>query len=191
MSIRIWVALFIKTLGLGAVAALFFGLILLNPFSTGNFLGFFVTTAIMGLLFSAISQMGFFAYLTLHRIGLGMFKSHSLWSKVQWVLIAFTFFDLVYLRYQAFAKDHESVFSYLVLPVILLVVSYIVAEIKKRETNHYAFVPTMFLMFVVTAIEWIPDLRTNDQWLWIMGGTLLACNTYQVLKLHRLLRANQ
>ena len=29
----------------------------------------------IGLIFSLVSQMGFFAYLTVHRFGLGIFKS--------------------------------------------------------------------------------------------------------------------
>jgi len=52
----------------------------------------------VGLIFSILSQMGFFAYLTIHRFGLGIFKSRSLWNAVQVFLILFVLFDLVYFR---------------------------------------------------------------------------------------------
>ena len=68
----------------------------------------------MGFLFSVISQMGFFAYLTVHRFGLGIFKSVSLWNAVQVVLILFVLFDFVYLRYENFAEPGESFFLILV-----------------------------------------------------------------------------
>ena len=54
----------------------------------------------VGLIFSVISQAGFFAYLTIHRFGLGIFK--SLWNPVQILLVLFVVFDLVYLRYTSF-----------------------------------------------------------------------------------------
>ncbi|ALA52679.1 KinB signaling pathway activation protein [Shouchella clausii] len=57
--------------------------------------------------FSLVAQMGFFAYLFLHRFGLGLSKSHTLWNRIQWVLIVFVFFDLVYFRYIAFGKEHS------------------------------------------------------------------------------------
>ena len=39
----------------------------------------------LGLIFSVISQMGFFSYLTIHRFGLGIFK--NLWNAVQLVIV--------------------------------------------------------------------------------------------------------
>ena len=67
--------------------------------------------------------MGFFAYLTVHRFGLGIFKSVSLWNAVQVVLILFVLFDLVYLRYDNFAKQGESSFPYIGLAALLLIIS--------------------------------------------------------------------
>ena len=70
----------------------------------------------IGLIFSLVSQMGFFAYLTIHRFGLGIFKSVSLWNGVQIVLILFTLFDFVYFRYKAFGQEGEGIFFILSLP---------------------------------------------------------------------------
>ncbi len=137
--------------------------------------------------FSLISQMGFFAYLTLHRFGLGLFKSQHLWNRVQVVLIAFVFFDLIYFRYIAFAGENETIFHYFITPTILLAYSIFIAFIKSKETNKGAFIPALFFMYVVTTIEWVPALTVNDpKWLWIYLTPLLVGNTWQLLLLHRL-----
>jgi KinB signaling pathway activation protein len=141
----------------------------------------------MGFLFSVISQMGFFAYLTIHRFGLGIFKSASLWNGVQVVLILFVLFDLVYLRYESFAASGESILSYIGLAATLLIVSLIVAWYKAKQTNREAFIPALFFMIVVTVIEWVPVLRVNEKsWLLLMMFSLLACNAYQLLILQKL-----
>ncbi|MHC0039167.1 KinB-signaling pathway activation protein [Pseudoneobacillus sp. C159] len=141
----------------------------------------------VGLIFSLISQMGFFAYLTVHRFGLGIFKSAKLWNSVQVVLIGFVLFDLVYLRYISFAKKGEGMFPYLALACIVLLVGIIVAYFKAKQTNKEAFIPALFFMVVVTTIEWVPVLRPNEKsWVYLMGLALLVCNAYQLLTLHKI-----
>jgi KinB signaling pathway activation protein len=131
--------------------------------------------------------MGFFAYLTIHRFGLGIFKSVSLWNAVQIVLILFGLFDLVYLRYENFANPNGSILPYFGPAIILLVVSLTVAWFKTKQTNRDAFIPAMFFMIVVTLVEWVPVLRVNEKsWLYLMMFALLACNAYQLLILHKL-----
>lgn len=142
---------------------------------------------VMGFLFSVISQMGFFAYLTVHRFGLGIFKSVSLWNAVQSVLILFALFDLVYLRYVNFAKSGESIFPYFLPAVVLLLVGLSVSWFKVKQTNPSAFIPALFVMVVVTLVEWVPVLRVNERsWLYLMMFSLMACNAYQLLILHKL-----
>ncbi|PLR80524.1 KinB-signaling pathway activation protein [Bacillus sp. V33-4] len=138
----------------------------------------------VGLIFSIISQMGFFAYLTIHRFGLGIFK--ALWAPVQVVLIAFVLFDLVYFRYQAFGEG-TSVLPYVIVAVFILAVGLVVANRKARQTNKAAFIPALFFMTVVTVVEWVPALRVNEEgWLYLMLFPLLVCNAYQLLILHKL-----
>lgn len=145
----------------------------------------FVWLVGVGFIFSVISQMGFFAYLTIHRFGLGVFK--SLWNAVQLVLIGFVLFDLVYLRYTAFAEEEESVISYVAVAGALLIVGLIVAYVKMKQTNKQAFIPTLFFMIVATIIEWVPVLRENSGgWFYFMLIPLLACNAYQILTLHKI-----
>lgn len=141
----------------------------------------------MGFLFSLVSQLGFFAYLTVHRFGLGIFKTASLWNSVQVVLIIFGLFDIVYWRYAKFAKPGESLLPYLVPTIIILCAALVSAWIKKKETNSGAFIPALFVMTVVTIVEWVPAIKENSpKWLYLMLFALLACNAYQLLILHKL-----
>ncbi|PGZ98921.1 KINB signaling pathway activation protein [Bacillus pseudomycoides] len=196
MNSRKWVRLFLTTLFLGGSSTIFIGFILewdkYNKFFQ-NFDGkeiLMISFWLLGIgfIFSVISQMGFFAYLTIHRFGLGVFRSPSLWNAIQIFLIAFVLFDFVYLRSVLIANGNASLGVNILVAGALFVFGAIVAYIKSKETNKKAFVPALFFMIVVTVIEWVPALRINDaNWLYLMVVPLLLCNAYQVLMLHRLI----
>lgn len=195
MTSRNLVRLFMTTLGVGGLTTAVVGFIVrwnelqhyLVELQYVDIITAIVWFIVMGFLFSVISQMGFFAYLTIHRFGLGIFKSVSLWNAVQVVLILFALFDLVYLRYDNFAKSGESIFPYLIPALILMAVSLAVAWFKMKQTNKQAFIPALFFMVVVTIVEWVPVLRENSSnWFYLMLSALLACNAYQLLILHKL-----
>lgn len=195
MTSRNWVRLFMTTSLIGGLTTALVGLIVrwdeFQPifvhFKIVEILSVLIWLIVMGFLFSVISQMGFFAYLTVHRFGLGIFKSLSLWNAVQAVVVLFVLFDLVYLRYQAFSKEGDSVIPYLGPALFLLVAGLLVAWMKSRQTNKDAFIPALFFMVVVTVIEWVPVLRVNEQsWFYLMLFALLVCNAYQLLILHKL-----
>ncbi len=140
----------------------------------------------LGLLFSIISQTGFFVYLFINQFGLSLFR--TFWPTVQVLLIAFVVFDLVYFPYNAVGGD-VSLFWFILMAAGILGYGWIIAKIKARETNQRAFIPALFLMVVMTAIEWVPGLRTSGtDYAWLMIISLLACNTYQLLVLHRITR---
>lgn len=181
--------MFITTLLVGSLAGMITGLIVEAHLFKG--IADFIVLAIwlfgVSSIFSLISQMGFFAYLTVHRFGLGIFRSVKLWNAVQIVLIAFVLFDLVYLRYTAFAEEGDSLLPYFIPALLLLVIGLIVAYFKQKETNRETFVSALFFMTVVTTIEWFPVLRANDfQWVTIMFVVLVVSNAWQLMLLHRL-----
>jgi KinB signaling pathway activation protein len=193
MKIKNWVYLFGTTLFIGGIVGLLTGMVIereqfIASLSNGAYLDvLFALTWLFGLslIFSLISQMGFFAYLTVHRFGLGIFR--SLWNPVQWLLIAVVILDLVWLRYASFSEKGDSILPYLFTALFLLLFGIVVAMIKSKQTNSRAFVPALFFIVVVTTIEWFPVLRINDQkYLWLMLFPLLACNTWQLLILHKL-----
>ncbi|CUB13617.1 hypothetical protein BN2127_JRS1_04959 [Bacillus cereus] len=196
MNSRKWVRLFFTTLFLGGVSTVIIGFVL----EWDKYVKFFqnsdgkeilaVSFWLMGVgfIFSVISQMGFFAYLTIHRFGIGMFRSSSLWNIVQLFFIAFVLFDFVYLRSVLIANGEVSLGNNILVAGVLFIFGAIVAYIKSKETNKKAFVPALFFMVVVTILEWVPALRINDtDWLYLMVIPLLLCNAYQLLILHRLI----
>ncbi|TCJ76924.1 UNVERIFIED_ORG: KinB signaling pathway activation protein [Bacillus cereus] len=196
MNSRKWVRLFFTTLFLGGISTVILGFVL----EWDKYAKFFQNLDVkeilavsfwlmgVGFIFSVISQMGFFAYLTIHRFGLGMFRSSSLWNSVQLFFIAFVLFDFVYLRSVLIANGEVSLGNNILVAGVLFMFGAIVAYIKSKETNKKAFVPALFFMVVVTILEWVPALRINDtDWLYLMVIPLLLCNAYQLLILHRLI----
>ena len=123
---RKWVRLFLTTLLIGGIATAAVGIVLnwkefghlLVRFEVIEFLAVLLWHVGVGFIFSVISQAGFFAYLTVHRFGLGMFR--SLWNAVQLVLIIFVLFDLVYFRYMVFADKGDSIIPYVLTAVFIL-----------------------------------------------------------------------
>ncbi|PEC48279.1 KinB-signaling pathway activation protein [Bacillus sp. AFS077874] len=195
MTSRKLVRLFLTTLLVGGIATILTGILYgykeyFGYVQDGRFIKLLVEVSflfILGLVFSAVSQMGFFAYLTIHRFGLGLFK--SLWNTVQIVLIILALFDLAYFRFKEYAHG-EAFTVYLIFPIVLLVGSLIVSYIKMKETNKGAFIPALFFMIVVTIVEWVPALRQNDlSWLILMLVPLFICNAYQLLTLHKILKS--
>ncbi|MGG3671987.1 KINB signaling pathway activation protein [Bacillus cereus] len=196
MNSRKWVRLFFTTLFLGGISTVIIGFVLewdkyakfFQNFDGKEILAISFWLMGVGFIFSVISQMGFFAYLTIHRFGLGMFRSSSLWNAVQLFFIAFVLFDFVYLRSVLIANGEVSLGNNILVAGALFVFGAIVAYIKSKETNKKAFVPALFFMVVVTILEWVPALRINDtDWLYLMVIPLLLCNAYQLLVLHRLI----
>ncbi len=193
MTSRNVVKLFFSTLIIGGMVTSITGFIVrweeFSPYFLNIELSKIISTFFwlfcFGFIFSLVSQVAFFAYLTVHRFGIGIFR--SLWSGVQVVLIAFALFDLVYFRYRAFAVQGEGLMPYLFPAILILVVGLAAAYFKAKQTNSKAFIPALFFMTVVTIIEWVPVLRINDEnWVYLMIFPLLACNVYQLLILHKL-----
>lgn len=191
---RNWVRLFLSTLLVGGLTTGVIGFLLKWADYKDLFLNFEIIEILsvlfwlfgVGLIFSVISQMGFFAYLTVHRFGLGIFKSASLWNFAQIILILFVLFDLAYFRFQLFANEGDTFISYILLALYVLIVGLIVAFIKRKDTNKGAFIPALFFMIVVTVIEWFPALRVNQEdWLLLMLFPLQVCNAYQLIMLPR------
>ncbi len=187
------VNLFLKTLALGGLAGLVVSVFAISgvyadniqPLNVLGLIGVMLFFIGHGLLYSAVSQTGFFAYLYVNRLGLSIFR--SFWPIVQLVLIAFVLFDLIYFTYNA--AEGVSLIWFIVVAVVLLAYGWIIAKIKAKETKQHAFIPALFFMVVFTVLEWVPALRiglVGAEFAIIMIITLLVCNTYQLLILHRL-----
>jgi KinB signaling pathway activation protein len=200
VTIRNWIRFFVHTLILGgavtAIASLFIRWDQYSPYiQDGNVIGILSSLLwfiFVGFTFSVISQMGYFAYLTIHQFGVGMFK--SFWNSVQVVLIAFVLFDLIYFRFRAFAEEGASYTPYILLGIGILLVGMLVAYFKNQqsEAKTNTFISALFFMVVVTTLEWLPVLLVNSiKWLYLMLIALLVCNAYQLLRLPKYIEQSQ
>lgn len=189
LKARNWAFLFMTTLAVGAVTGLVFGLgtyvLQTGAELTGRELLFSVIGYVgAGLMFSLMSQMGLFAYLFFQALMLGILKRNWLWQTFQGVVVGLVLIDLVWLRAAA-GGGHWL--QYVPLPLTLLAVGLVIAVIKVRLTDVHAFIPTLFVMIVLTTLEWLPALTTGNRLsMWVMIVPLLCCNAWQVLILHRL-----
>jgi len=180
---------------IGAGAALIIGMILQandQQFSLvgGKELSFSAATMLLGgATISVLSQMGFFAYLIIRFIAMGMIRSKWVWDTLQIIAVLITMFDLIYLRRTG---TEDSWLSYMILPLVMLVVAVGTALWKVKLTNRSGFIPTLFFMTAVTAIEAVPALRINSAAsTMFMMVPLLASNAWQILILSKVLKTNK
>ncbi len=173
----------------GAIGAVVAGLIL--QFATGTIefkgtLDMLIFPLILfgyGALVSVYSQLGFFAYLTLNYMGIGVFKRKT-WQYVQIVLSVLALLELMFLR--TFVGGEKNLTWDLALGIGILLTAIVVTYFKVKVTNMNALIPTMFFMLAVTILEIIGVLKigVNNATIFIIIP-LLACNAYQILILHK------
>lgn len=198
MTIRNWLRLFWTTLLTGSAASLAAGLVLVAMFKDFTLMelsepGFNWQTASLilfaGSAISVVSHIGFFSYLIVRDIFLGILRSHALWNIFQVILAAVCFEIMVYVRWSYNGgAEAGSWLPYTVLPCVMAVIAFGVAYWKVRWTNRTAMIPTIFFMFVGTFIEVTPALRYNDLSIVFMLIPLWASNAWQILMLPHYLR---
>lgn len=190
MDSRKIVHFFLKTLIYGGIVGIITSFIVkvdeyiefLIPFDAFELLGLFLFFVGLGLVFTVVAQTGFFAYLFVHRYGESIFR--TFWPTVQVLVILFALFDLVYFSAKAGEGKTPFIF-YVIMTAVIFVVSLFTAWLKVKQTNRTAFIPTMFFMIVVTALELSLVLRAGDMdYIILMLVPVLFANSYQIIKLH-------
>ncbi|UHA71741.1 KinB-signaling pathway activation protein [Paenibacillus sp. 481] len=137
-----------------------------------------------GLLISVFSQMGLFAYLTLNYIAIGLFK--KVWPYIQVFLTVVVLLDIMFLRSWLGTVSDST--SDILLGIVLTGIGIIVAFFKVKGTNVSGLIPTLFFMITVTAIQILFALNISKVATWFVVIPLVACNAYQILILHRVLK---
>lgn len=192
LSIKKWFYLFWTTLLIGAGGAVITGLVL--QFVNGRIefksvADFFLYPLILfgsGMLVSVYAQLGFFAYLILNYMGGGVF-SPKVWKYIQLVLSVLAWLELIFLR--TVVGGERSVMSDLILGIFILLVAIIVSYFKVKSTNTSAWIPSLFFMTAISIVEIIGVLRIGvDSATVFIVVPLVACNAFQILMLHRILR---
>ena len=154
----------------------------------GEFIAAFGWMILLGCTMSVIAQAGFFAYLTLHQVGVGVFRTLTLWNWVQALLIVIVLFDLVVFR---FAPDANSAKDWLFYGglFLFLVFGAIATAIKKVQLTNkkHVLISALFFMIVVTSLEWIIALMGRqgniDTYVALLLFPLISVNAYQLLML--------
>ncbi|UVI29780.1 KinB-signaling pathway activation protein [Paenibacillus spongiae] len=195
MNLRKWFFLFWSTAAVGAVVTIIIGTIMQWTDASFGFMGLeaagfnALMMALVGLMFGVFSQMGFFAYLTLNYIALSVLRKKYLWNALQAYTTLFAIGGMGYILYQN-REAFQNNWLFWVLPLALAAASWMVSYFKVKQTNNGAFIPTLFLLFVVTMLEAWPTLsgESNPTAIVFMMVPLFACNAYQIMWLHRLLR---
>lgn len=109
------------------------------------------------------------------------------WRYIQLVLAVLALFELMFLR--TFVSGDQSARTDLTLGVAILFTALIVSWLKIRSTNASAWVPTFFFMTAITIVEIIGVLRIGvDSATIFILVPLVACNAFQILMLHRVLK---
>lgn len=187
MNSKKLVHMFFKTLVIGGLAGFITSFFVnwqeyytyLSPFDGFNLLGVALFFLGYGLVFTVIAQTGFFAYLFIHRFGQGFFK--TFWPVVQVLLMLFVLFDMIF-----FTSDDISALFKWALVIGIAMIAYIVATIKVKLTNKIAFIPALFVMIVISALELSLVLRAGDvKFIILMVVPVLVANAYQILILHK------
>lgn len=194
MNSRKLVQMFFKTLFIGGLVGLITSFIVMsteyaqymNPIDFKELLG--VTLFFLGyaLVFTVVSQTGFFAYLFINQYGGALFK--ALWPTAQLLFVILVVASLIYVP----PKEFISLSTYIILTLIIVIAGAIVAYIKYKQTNFTAIIPALFLMIVMTVLEWTPVLRGGDiQYMLLVLPTLLSANAYQLIALHHVTKVDE
>jgi KinB signaling pathway activation protein len=178
--------------GVTAAASLFIRWDFFQPYlAAGEFVEFIAALAwmvLLGFTMSVIAQAGFFAYLTLHQVGVGVFKTLTLWNWVQMLLIVVVLFDLIIFRFAPDAKSAGDWAFYIGL-LLVLVGAAIATAIKKVKMTgkKHVLISAIFFMIVITSLEWIIALMGREDniniYVALLLFPLLAVNAYQLLML--------
>ncbi|WP_189030978.1 KinB-signaling pathway activation protein [Paenibacillus albidus] len=192
MSIKKWFYLFWTTLLIGAGGAVLAGLALqtvngkIDFKSTADFFIYPLILLGYGMLVSVYAQLGFFAYLILNYTGIGVFP-RKVWKYIQLVLAVLALLELAFLR--TVVGGERNGLSDLILGVLILMTAIAVSYFKVKSTNASAWIPTFFFMTAITIVEIIGVLRIGvDNATIFIVVPLLACNAFQILMLHRVLK---
>ncbi|QJD85048.1 KinB-signaling pathway activation protein [Cohnella herbarum] len=190
MNLRKWMKLFGITILIGAVVTVVGSVCiqLFNPdfrnVEASGWLSYVLMMALIGMTFGAFAHMGFFAYMMLNYIARSIFKRPYSWVAIQGFIALFVLAEIAYWTYDT---NFPSL-TYLLLPLALIAGSVLVAWMKVSQTSTGAWIPTIFFLVAITAMESVPVFKTGDiSSLLYQMVPLFICNAYQIMQLHRIL----
>ncbi|MEG0386195.1 KinB-signaling pathway activation protein [Solibacillus cecembensis] len=196
MTIRNWFKFSFWALliggGVNAIASLVVRWSFFQPYLAngefGEFLAAFVWMIFLGITMSVMAQAGFFAYLTLHQVGVNVFRSLTLWNWIQMLLIVIVLADIIIFRFAPGAETAGDwvIYSFLLVVLVGLAIATGLKKVKMTQKPH-VLISTIFFMIVVTSLEWIIALMGRqdniDVYVALLLFPLVAVNAFQILML--------
>lgn len=196
VTIRNWVKFAFWALVIGglvnAVASLIIRWDFYQPYlangEISEFLAAVVWNVVLGMTMSVMAQAGFFAYLTLHQVGVNIFRSLTLWNWIQILLIIIVLVDIIVFRFApgASAAGEWLIYGFLLVVLVGAAIWTAIKKIKMTQKPH-VLISTLFFMIVITSLEWIIALMGRqdniDVYVALLLFPLVAVNAYQILML--------
>ena len=196
MTIKNWFKFFMMCILIGggttAIASLVIRWDFYKPFvmngEIGEFLAAFIWMVVLGITMSVIAQAGYFAYLTLHQVGVGVFKTLTLWNWVQLVLIIVVVVDVIIFLFRPNASSTGEWLFFIGLLIVLIGAAIWTGMQKVKMTGKkHILISSIFFMIVVTSLEWIIALMGQDDnmntYVALILFPLIAVNAFQLLML--------
>ncbi|WP_146553659.1 KinB-signaling pathway activation protein [Rummeliibacillus sp. SL167] len=197
MTIRNWFKFAFRALIIGGVVTGLMSLIVrwgdfyAQHFSNGEwgeaFLGL-LWFVLLGFTMSMVCQMGYFAYLTVHQIGVNICRSLTLWNWVQILLMFVALLDVILFRFKPYAYSASDWLLYIGLLIVLIAAAILTAMKKVKMTGKkHILISALFFMIFVSIIEWLIALwvRTSggNEYITLLLFPILAVNAFQLLEL--------
>ncbi|RAL23297.1 KinB-signaling pathway activation protein [Thermoflavimicrobium daqui] len=186
MTLKKLVWWFFSTLLLGGILGIVLGgtISLITDIHLGNVTKLLLT----GTMFASVAVLGFFSYLIFNWLGAGFVRNALLFQVIQVLLILLVLGSLTYLFVSKFVG--KDLYLHLLVPLLIAVIAWIVARVKVKWTQPTAFIPALFFMIAATTLEAIPSIKPKGgevplAHLFYTVLTLLSCNAWQILNLHR------
>lgn len=196
VTIRNWFKFFLNAMWIGGLITGVLGLFIrwndafAKYFEAGQwseFIAAFAFMVVMGFTVSVIAQMGYFAYLTIHQMGVNIFRTLTLWNWVQLLIIGIVILDLIFFRFKPNAETNGQMWLYIILLVVLIATAIITAVVKANMTKKHTLISALFFMIVVSTLEWLPVLMVRadnvDSWVTLLLFPILGVNAFQLLAL--------
>lgn len=156
----------------------------------GDFFAGFVFLVGYGLLIATVSQVVFYIYLFIHPLGMGIFR--KAWPYVQLLLIMYAVFDLFYLRFRQVGIDHGSTWSFIWIPIIIVLAGIGFAYYKNKITAANVFISSLFFMIFMTSLTLVPFISVEDtSWIYRSVFTVILTNAYQLIRLPKYIEDSQ
>ncbi|MDY0323004.1 MAG: KinB-signaling pathway activation protein [Candidatus Carbobacillus sp.] len=145
-----------------------------------------------GMVYAALSLLGYFVFNMLQMLGLSLFPKpyRGLWSTL---LLAITMIVLIDLLFYPVLLGRRYAYQVLTpLPVLTLFsFALLITFIKIKQSGRKALAPTLFFLFTFTLLELIPALRLeNIKAFFDMALPLFLANAYQVLMTGHMFKKN-